>query len=233
MRNFVQLVARVLFPIARLRIIGRLVGIFFEFGNFVLPVKRLVDNDRVIAFYHPKPTFPHHVLIVPKKRIPTFMELISDQGIPYLGSILMAARDIIKGKRWGMAWVLGVNGGPRQDVEQVHFHLYKGQGSHRNYSDPLPPDPLFSDGGWCFFFHPDPDWDTHLLVCITQDAGFTSGDSGRIRSIRNVWAKVDKVYSLTERGYTVFVQSGKSPDGCGWTFHVLSGEALRPQVKPE
>ena len=105
--------ARVLLPIARWRIIGRLVGICIEYGNFVLPVKRLVDNDRVIAFHHPKPTFPQHVLIVPKKRIPTFMDLISDQAIPYLGAILMAAREIIGGKGPGKAWVLGVNGGPR------------------------------------------------------------------------------------------------------------------------
>ena len=233
MRNLFQLIGRVLFSIARSRIVGRLVGVCIEYGNFVLPVKRLDENDRVIAFYHPKPTFPQHVLIVPKKRIPTFMDMISDQAIPYLGSILMTARDIIEGEGWGTAWVLGVNGGPRQDVEQVHFHLYKGQGSHRNYSGPLPQAPLFSEGGWCFFYNPDPDWETHLLVCITQDTGFKSGDSGRIRSIRNVWAKVDKACSLTERGYTVFVQSGKSPDGCAWTFHVLSGEALRHQVKPE
>ena len=159
------------------------------------------------------------------------MDLISDQAIPYLGSILTAARDIIGEKGWGKAGVLGVNGGPRQDVEQVHFHLYKGEGSYKKYSGPLPPDPLFSGGGWCFFYHPDPDWETHLLVCITQDVGFTSGDSGLMRSIKNIWAKVDKVYSLTERSYTVFVQSGKSPDGCGWTFHVLSGEALGHRVK--
>lgn len=89
--------------------------------SFAIPVKRLRETDTLMAFRHPKPSYPFHVLIVPKKAITSLMELdSSDAG--FLADLYSTAQSLVEEFKLP-AYRLIVNGGEFQDVPQLHFHL--------------------------------------------------------------------------------------------------------------
>ena len=55
---------------ARSRPGRKLVGWMFTDMSFAIPVKRLRETEMLLAFYHPKPSYPLHVLLVPKQLFP-------------------------------------------------------------------------------------------------------------------------------------------------------------------
>jgi diadenosine tetraphosphate (Ap4A) HIT family hydrolase len=94
----------------------------FQNLSFLLPVKVIYNSKQTIGFYHPVPSYDPHILIVPKKIIRTIFEL-HDWKI--FESVLLAAESIHKSIDWhGQDIALCINGGIRQEVKQVHFHLF-------------------------------------------------------------------------------------------------------------
>jgi diadenosine tetraphosphate (Ap4A) HIT family hydrolase len=53
----------------------KLVGWIFTHMSFVIPVDRLRETETLLAFYHPKPSYPFHVILVPKKAVPMLADL--------------------------------------------------------------------------------------------------------------------------------------------------------------
>ena len=89
--------------------------------NFLLPVDRCYETKTLIAFRHPKPAHPFHVLIVPKKAIQTLAELdLNDSA--FLTDIFSTVQALMNEFHLP-AYRLIVNGGEYQDFPQVHFHL--------------------------------------------------------------------------------------------------------------
>jgi|SRR3989344_2601473 len=115
-----------LFSLAKTSIGDLIVGIAFgKFSKF-LPVKRIMETDTVIAFWHPKPFWEQHILIVPKKGIKNLTSL-KETDIHYLNEVFQVANKIIKDLGWEKDdYSLICNGGSRQKVNQLHFHLAKG-----------------------------------------------------------------------------------------------------------
>jgi histidine triad (HIT) family protein len=104
--------------------VGRaLVGWFFAYFSFLLPVKRLYQSDQVLAFWHPNPDYAVHVLIIPKKALRDLDDLRADDaGI--LIEILQIAHKLAQ--QLGLiesGYRLVYNGGAYQFVPQMHFHL--------------------------------------------------------------------------------------------------------------
>ena len=92
----------------------------------IMPIDKLYETDHVVAFYHPKPSHPVHVLIVPKKAIKSLMAF-EDTDARYVLEVISAAQHIVKLlKLEESGYRLIVNGGRYQDVKQVHFHLVSG-----------------------------------------------------------------------------------------------------------
>lgn len=117
--------ARMMFSVARSQPAGVLVRNCFAYWSFLLPLKRIQESSEYVAFYHPKPTYDHHMVIVPKKPIPNVFVLGTYPR--YAAALFCAAQDIVADLHWKPgSYVLCANGGPRQDVPQVHFHLYDG-----------------------------------------------------------------------------------------------------------
>ena len=122
-----KIVAKKLFDLGKTPIGDLIVG--FAFGKFskLLPVKKIKETDKAIAFWHPKPSWENHILIVPKKSIKNLTN-ISDEDLPYFTESLMVAKEIIRDLKWEKeAYTLSVNGGKRQEVNQLHFHLSSGK----------------------------------------------------------------------------------------------------------
>lgn len=87
---------------------------------FAIPVKRLRETDSLLAFFHPKPTYPFHVIIVPKKAVRAFSDL--SPANPFLADLVTATQSIVDEYHLP-AYRLIVNGGEYQEFPHLHFHL--------------------------------------------------------------------------------------------------------------
>lgn len=98
-------------------------GTIFESFSDLLPVERLWESDTLVAFYHPKPGFPVHVLIVPKRSIASVTEL-GDQDADILTDLVQCVKILVSDLHLeNGGYRLISNGGKYQDVPQLHFHL--------------------------------------------------------------------------------------------------------------
>ncbi len=89
--------------------------------SFAIPVKRLRETETLMAFHHPKPSYPFHVLLVPKRAVKTLMEIDSTDSA-FLTDLYSTVQSIVKEFHL-TAYRLIVNGGENQDFPQLHFHL--------------------------------------------------------------------------------------------------------------
>ena len=116
-------IAKMLFEIARRPIGAWLVGQVFAYASRLLPIHRRYESRLVVAFDHPQPSYPVHILIVPKKAIRGFEEL-GKADLPILADIFAAAQLLVDDMQLAEhGYRLIVNGGAYQDVKQLHFHL--------------------------------------------------------------------------------------------------------------
>ena len=98
-----------------------LIGWIFAHMSFVIPVKRLRETETLLAFYHPKPAYPFHVLLVPKKSIASLKEFDSTDTT-FLTDLYSTVQNLVDEFQLP-AYRLIVNGGEVQDFPQLHFHL--------------------------------------------------------------------------------------------------------------
>lgn len=88
--------------------------------SFAIPVERLRETETLLAFHHPKPSYPLHIVLLPKQAVPSLMDL--DPNSAFL-SDLFATVQLLVTELQLPAYRLIVNGGEYQDFPQLHFHL--------------------------------------------------------------------------------------------------------------
>lgn len=106
-----------LFKLARSRSMGYLVGKTVQHLPFIIPARSLYKSKEIYACNHPVPSYKFHTLIIPRKRIPNVLQLDSRS----FSQIVNVAHILSQGIDTPL--LLCVNGGVRQDVKQLHFHL--------------------------------------------------------------------------------------------------------------
>jgi histidine triad (HIT) family protein len=126
--TYVELAAmRILWSFTRSNLGQRMVGWVFQNMSAVLPVKRLYETPTLLAFYHPKPVYPVHILLVPKKVIESPLHLgQADQD--FLADVFETVQVLVE--KLALAekgYRLVLNGGAYQDMAQLHFHLISGE----------------------------------------------------------------------------------------------------------
>ncbi len=122
-----RLIGRRLFAIAKSSFGVALTRGIFAHMSFLLPIHRLHETAHVVAFYHPKPSYHVHVLIVPKKGIASLSTVTAEDG-PWLTDVFLTAQVVVN--QLGLqdsGYRLITNGGDYQDIQQLHFHLISGQ----------------------------------------------------------------------------------------------------------
>ncbi len=120
-------ISRKLFSLAKTPLGDLIVGIAFGKFSKLLPVKRVKETSKVIAFWHPKPFWEKHILIIPKRQIKDLVSL-RDGDREYIFEVFAVAGEIVKELGWEKdGYSLLVNGGNRQEVNQLHFHLNSGK----------------------------------------------------------------------------------------------------------
>jgi histidine triad (HIT) family protein len=98
-----------------------LAGWIFEHMSVAIPVQRLRETETLMAFHHPKPSYPFHVLLVPKKSVASLKEL-DPKDSAFLTDLYSTVQSLVDEFHLS-AYRLIVNGGEYQDFPQLHFHL--------------------------------------------------------------------------------------------------------------
>jgi histidine triad (HIT) family protein len=116
-------IGQLLFWLARSRLGRRLVRWGFTMMSFAIPVRRLKETETLMAFQHPKPSYPVHILLVPKRPYADLLDVSPDDA-NFLHDLFETAQDLVR--ELGLeqtGYRLIANGGAYQDVPHLHFHL--------------------------------------------------------------------------------------------------------------
>jgi histidine triad (HIT) family protein len=112
-----------LFRLARTSLGGALVGWAIRNMSFLIPGEPLHETEHLLAFFHPSPSYLTHVLILPKRRYQSLMEL-DPQHKDFLADLYSCVQTLVRQlelEQSGYRFI--VNGGNAQEVQQLHFHL--------------------------------------------------------------------------------------------------------------
>ena len=112
------------------------IGWIFAHMSFAIPVKRLRETETLMAFHHPKPAYPFHVLLVPKKAVLSLNNLDATDT-RFLSDLYSTVQSLVNAFQLP-AYRLIVNGGEYQDFPQLHFHLISNAGAQRDGSPSRP-----------------------------------------------------------------------------------------------
>ncbi len=109
--------------------------IFCQIVAGEIPSDIVYQDEEVVAFYDINPQAPVHLLIIPKKHIPSLTHL-SEEDLPLIGHMVkianqLAKREGIAKSGYRLAISCGEQGG--QLVPHLHMHLIGG----RRLSDEL------------------------------------------------------------------------------------------------
>jgi histidine triad (HIT) family protein len=98
----------------------KLIGWIFAYMSFAIPIKRLRETENLLAFQHPKPAYPFHLILVPKQAVSSLLEL--DPTSEFLTDLFSTVQSLVAEFQLP-AYRLIVNGGEYQDFPHLHFHL--------------------------------------------------------------------------------------------------------------
>jgi histidine triad (HIT) family protein len=125
-----QRLRRLALQIARSRAGGALLRLGFSSMSFLIPVERLRETPTLLAFYHPSPGYPVHILIVPRRAYRTLLDIpATESGL--MSDLLETVQSLVR--ELGLdaqGYRLIVNGGSYQEVPVLHFHLISEGDAH-------------------------------------------------------------------------------------------------------
>lgn len=103
--------------------------IFCKIAKHEIPSKVAYEDDKIIAFHDVNPQAPVHLLIAPKKHIPSVMG-ISPEDSDIMSDVILVAQKLageynIDNSGFKIVVNTGEEGG--QSVAHLHFHLLGGR----------------------------------------------------------------------------------------------------------
>jgi histidine triad (HIT) family protein len=102
--------------------------LFCKIASGAIPVKRIYEDDDVLAFPDINPQAPVHILLIPKKHIASLAHTVpEDTGM--LGHLIAASAGVARANNLGNGYRLDINTGPDggQTVDHLHVHLLGGR----------------------------------------------------------------------------------------------------------
>ena len=103
--------------------------IFCKIINNEIPSEKVYEDDEILAFKDINPTAPIHILVIPKKHIPTLSDLTSEDLVlvgKIYGVINKIAKDINIEKQ-GFRVIANCGKDSGQEVMHIHFHMIGGR----------------------------------------------------------------------------------------------------------
>jgi histidine triad (HIT) family protein len=98
-----------------------------------IPAKIVYEDDRCLAFEDVNPQAPVHILVIPKKEVPSLADLGEDDAA-LAGHLLVVSRQLAAARDLADGYRVVINNGPHagQTVPHLHLHLLGG----RNFAWP-------------------------------------------------------------------------------------------------
>ncbi len=188
-----------LFNIAKFPFMGRFIGLSFQYFSLVIPVKKVYSSKDIVAFYHPKPSYKNHIVIVPKRAIANLQQLASEEFQEYFVKLWKAVKEIYTAHpEYQDSFVLVVNGGRRQEISQVHFHMFTNH-------DVV-----------------NADWETHTEIPPVSP-GFIINEHFKV--IMQSIDILDMEFDIVKKGYSLVYQYDKRMNNFDIpTFHIVAGK---------
>jgi histidine triad (HIT) family protein len=104
-------------------------SIFSKIIKREIPAEIVYEDDEIIAINDINPQAPVHILIIPKKEIPTLNDL-EENDSHLIGKIFLTAKELAKKNgisEDGYRLVVNCNKNAGQTVFHIHFHLLGGR----------------------------------------------------------------------------------------------------------
>ncbi len=103
--------------------------LFEKIANHKIPANIIHEDDELVAFYDINPQAPHHIVIVPRRPIPSINDVAAGDA-ELVGKMVVLASQLAQ--RLGIAesgYRLVFNCGPDagQSVDHIHLHLLGGR----------------------------------------------------------------------------------------------------------
>jgi histidine triad (HIT) family protein len=103
--------------------------IFCDVINKIIPSKVVFENEEIVAIEDINPQAPTHILVLPRKHIPTILDM-TEEDEKLIGKIMRLAGDLAMKyniDKKGFRLVLNCNRDGGQTVFHVHLHLVGGR----------------------------------------------------------------------------------------------------------
>ena len=101
--------------------------IFQKIIDREIPARVLYEDDRCIAIHDVSPKAPAHILVIPKKLIPTLNDLTPEDA-PLVGHLFLAASKVMKELgHTDYRTVFNCGAGAQQTVFHLHLHVLAGR----------------------------------------------------------------------------------------------------------
>ena len=93
-----------------------------------IPARIEYEDDLCLAFHDIAPQAPTHVVVIPKKEIPSLTQATGDDAA-LLGHLVVVVRNLAEQLQLRDGYRVIVNCGPHagQSVDHLHFHLLGGR----------------------------------------------------------------------------------------------------------
>ena len=210
-----------LFRIAKCPFTGAFVGNAFRFLPWAIPVKKVFFSRETLAFQHPQPCYKNHLILSPRKAIRNLPGMASNdscfeaifQAAQHLSATLPPYHD---------SFTLVANGGKKQEVQQVHFHMFTNHEMVNvcNIQEPVS-NGFYRDENISILPHPSPNWEIHFVLQPS-----TEHPQDYFKSVLQSINQLNAEYDIVSRGYSLVYQQTPNIADVLPVFHIVSGKKL-------
>ena len=221
-----KMLKKILFRAAKAPCMGKMVGQVFRYGSWLLPVKKLYLSQDTIAFPHPHPSYDNHIILSPRRAVPNLLALSTDgQDLAGIWKGVQSLREAHAA--FQHSFTLVANGGLRQEVQQLHFHLFTRPVLVREWTgNHIAMPVLYSNEQLHILRHPEPQYEQHfILQPVTQE--MRNVDTHFFSCLLQCLRWLNDGFSLAQKGYSLIYQfAEKAQNNEQFIFHVISGKRL-------
>ena len=103
--------------------------LFCQMVAGIIPVDKVYEDERHLAFRDINPQAPHHVLVIPKRHVASSADL-GEQDRDMMGGLCLCAARVAAELGLdadGYRWVINCGAGAGQTVPHIHLHLLGGR----------------------------------------------------------------------------------------------------------
>lgn len=103
--------------------------IFCKIASGEIPCEKIHQDENIVAFRDINPQAPQHILIIPRKHIPTLNDL-DDGNSDIIGKMYLVAKKIAETNKIGESGyrtIMNCNRDAGQEVFHIHLHLLGGK----------------------------------------------------------------------------------------------------------